>query len=312
MCHDFKYFQSYLGFSPFPLYISSRPKKLLEAHLPHSHCCLLSLFHRISCWHFSSHLAPMKSISTPHGKMGYRILSASLQSHHPPPSPGRILQFPSPCGPCIVSLGTVPLDLGNLPACVSGILKATWRYIWISPEHTVFGMSKHQMCCHSSVPQSSFSIILLTNNHFKDATSDSPWFIRILLSRIPDFASLGWATVLTASLSSNSCAPSLLSSWHTPRQGLPQMGWVPPTDFHSTPYRPDCNQFPYWHVSLPASSTWHKPPSTVCGSGIKEWVFTLWEHNCWHLMSISEVPGNVLTASLCIEVVNYGNKPWHC
>lgn len=75
----------------------------------------------------------------------------------------------------------------------------------------------------------------------------------------------------------------------------------------------DCNRFPYWRVSLPASSTLHKlAPPIVCGPGIKEWVFTLWEHNCWHLMSIAEVPGKILTASLCIEVVNYGNKPWHC
>lgn len=99
------------------------------------------------------------------------VLVSKATTHHPHL---RKLQSPSPCGPCIVPLGTAPLDPGNLPADVSETLNAAWRYAWISLEGTILGVCKHRMCWHSSVPQSSFSIILLTNNHFKDATSDSP------------------------------------------------------------------------------------------------------------------------------------------
>lgn len=193
--------------------------------------------------------------------------------HHPPPSPGRILQSPSPCSPCIVPLGTAPLDPGNLSACVSGILNAIWRDAWISLEGTVFGVCKHRMCCHSSVPQSSFSIILLTNNHVKDATSDSPWFIRILLSRkeagyLQDSVGslayqtlpvLGgqqfWRHLRLVTLVLQASCPDAPHTRVFPKwaESLPQIFTA-----HCTPL--DCNQFPYWRVSLPASSTLHKHP----------------------------------------------------
>lgn len=167
MCHDFKCFSELSRFlSYFPSHLiwaqeasgSSSTTLPLLSFVPFPQDLMLTYFlppgtYEIQFQH------PMGKWGT-----GSLVLISKATTHYP-----HLGEYSHPPVP----VATAPLDPGNPPACVSRILKATWRHIWISLEGTVFGVCKHQMCCHSSVPQSSFNITLLTNDHFKDATSDS-------------------------------------------------------------------------------------------------------------------------------------------